>query len=61
MTREQISLKIERGDYKKIAELTGYERETIRFMIKGRRTLSEKVRQAAIQLIENRDILTNQK
>jgi hypothetical protein len=61
MTIEEILTKKRRGDYDLIAEMTGYDRETVKSQLLGKRTLKDKVRNAAIKVIENRKKLFNQK
>jgi len=60
MQIQDIRQKIRRGDYQLIAEMTGYEPETVRMQIRGHRTLKEKVLSAAIKVIESRENLINQ-
>lgn len=59
MTIEEIKIKKRRGDYYIIAEMTGYTKETVKAQINGKRTLTEKVRLAAIKVIENWEQLIN--
>lgn len=61
MTIETILTKKRSGDYELIAEMTGYRKETAREQLNGRRTLTDKIREAAIKVIENREILISQK
>ncbi len=61
MNKDEILTKLRYGDYELIAEMTGYKRETVRRQFKGIRTLKDKVVEAAIKVIENREQLINQK
>jgi hypothetical protein len=55
-----ISIIRRRGDYDLIAKMTGYTKETVKAQINGKRTMTEKVRLAAIKVIENWEQLINQ-
>jgi hypothetical protein len=60
MTIDEIKRKKRRGDYDLIAKMTGYTKETVKAQINGKRTMTEKVRLAAIKVIENWEQLINQ-
>lgn len=57
MNISTIREKLRRGDYLIIASLTGYNVRTVRMQINGQRTLKDRVRDAAIKVINNREEL----
>lgn len=57
MEIDEIREKITNGDYILVSQLTGYKLDTVKNQVRGRRTLKEKTRLAAIKVIESREQL----
>jgi len=57
MEKANFIEKLERGDIKLIAKLTGYAISTVWLQINGQRTLKDKVVKAAWKVIKNRERL----
>ena len=52
-----MHMHLQRGDYIIISKMTGYSIHTVSSQLRGVRTLSDKVRNAAIKIIKNREWL----
>lgn len=53
----EIKNKLRRGDYLIISEMTGYAKGTVIAMFNGHRKMQQKVVNAAIKIVENRENL----
>jgi len=61
MAKANLKAKLRKGDYQLISEMTGYALSTAWQQINGKRTLTDKVRNAAEKIIESRKILLKSK
>jgi len=59
MRKPIITLDLQRGDYKLIAQMTGYSVHTVSSQLRGERTLTDKVKNAVIKIIKSRELLLN--
>jgi len=61
MAKTNLGEKLRVGDYSLIAEMTGYALSTVWQQLNNERTLTNKVKRAALKVIKSREKLLNQK